>query len=264
MSTVSSPRTAAARPARGRQLAVPPQHGAWAFLALPLILGLALSSLTWAGVCFAVTWVLAYPASYYLGRALTIRIRRGQWSRLARRELGYAVPWAVGAGIGALVLVVRQPVLLLVGVLLAALWAVSVWLATVGRERGFGNDLLLVGQAVVALPLLWVITTGSWQIPADVWLAAAVCATYFVGSVIHVKSLIRESDDIRWRRANIAFHLAALAWGLAAPILLLPFAAALARSIAMRPGLRPGVIGVVEIVISLLVLTAVLLATAAG
>ena len=54
MSTVSSPRTAAARPARGRRLAVPPQHGAWAFLALPLILGLALSSLTWAGVCFAV------------------------------------------------------------------------------------------------------------------------------------------------------------------------------------------------------------------
>lgn len=249
-----------AQPEGPRRLSIPPQHGAWAFLALPLVLGLLISGVTWAGVLFAVTWVLAYPAAYYLGRALTVRIRRGTWSRIACRERDAAVPWTVAAGVGALVLAVRQPWLVFVAVLLMGLWWVSIRLALAGRERGFGNDLLLVGQAVVALPLMWVISIGSWPIPASIWWAAAICATYFVGSVIHVKSLIREADDRRWHHADMGFHVIALAWGLLSPWLLLPFGVALVRAALMRPGLRPGVIGVVELLVSLLVLAATLLA----
>ena len=89
---------AASTPRQVRRLQVPPQHGAWAFLAVPLILGLAISGVTWPGVLFSVTWVLAYPASYYLGRAIAVRTRRGVWSRIARRERAAAVPWVVAAG----------------------------------------------------------------------------------------------------------------------------------------------------------------------
>ena len=241
-------------------MSIPPQHGAWAFLALPLVLGLIIGGGTWPGALFAVTWVLAYPASYYLGRALTTRIRRGTWSRIARREWNAAVPWLAAAGTGALVLAVRQPWLAIVAVVLGVLWWISIRLALAGRERGFGNDLLLVAQAVVALPLMWVISTGSWPIPASIWWAAAICATYFVGSVIHVKSLIREADDRRWHHADVGFHVITLVWGLLSPWLLIPFGVALVRSAVMRPGLRPGVIGAVEIVVSLLVLAATLLA----
>lgn len=239
---------------------IPPQHGAWAFLAVPLILGLAISGVTWPGVVFAVTWVLAYPASYYLGRALAVRARRGGWSRIARRERSAAIPWMAAAGCGAVVLAVREPVLVVVGGGLALVWWVSVQLAVAGRERGFGNDLLLVGQSLVALPLLWFVTTGDPAVPASVWLAAGVCATYFVGSVIHVKSLIRESDDRRWHVADVGFHVLALAWGAVALVMLIPFGLALGRAVVMRPGLRPGVIGAVEIVVSAAVVAAVLIA----
>lgn len=256
--TVTS--SAPAAPPRIRW-AVPPQHGAWAFLALPLILGLALAGVTWLGIVFAATWVTAYPASYYLGRAVTVRLRRGTWSRLARRELAAAVPWAVPTAAGALLLVATRPTLMVAGIALGLLWLVSQWLTVTGRERGFGNDVLLVGQSVLALPLLWFVTTGSWSIPERVWLSAAVCATYFIGSVIHVKSLIREADDRRWHLADIAFHVMALLWGVVSLWLLVPFAAALIRSWLMRPGLRPGVIGIVEIVVSVLVLVATLLAS---
>lgn len=258
MSTVAEPIVSRSR-SRPR-LAVPPQHGAWAFLTLPLLLGLALAGVTWLGILFSVTWILAYPASFYLGRAVTVRVRRGSWSRIARRELSAALPWTASAAVGAVALVAVRPALLIVGGGLAVLWVISQWLAYTGRERGFGNDVLLVGQSVLALPLMWFVTTNSWAIPPSVWVATAVCGTYFVGSVIHVKSLIREADDPRWRRADLAFHLAALAWGTVSPWLLIPFGVALLRAGMMRPGLRPGVIGVVEMAVSLLVLGGTLFA----
>ncbi|MFN8125333.1 MAG: YwiC-like family protein [Candidatus Nanopelagicales bacterium] len=253
-----SPVVERSRDPRRRPPAVPPQHGAWAFLALPLVLGLVLAGPTWLGGLFAVVWVLAYPASYYLGRALAVRLRRGSWSRIAKRERDAAVPWAVPAALGGLVLVVVRPWLAVVAVALGLGWALSVRLAIAGRERGFGNDVLLVVQSAAALPVLWYVDTGSWDVPAKVWWATGVCITYFVGSVIHVKSLIREAGDRRWHGADVAFHVAALTWAFLSPWLLLPFAAALGRALVMRPGLRPAVIGVVEMVVSVLVVIGVL------
>lgn len=238
------------------RLAVPPQHGAWAYLALPLLLGLVIAGWTWLGGVFAVTWVLAYPVSYYASRALTTRLRRGSWSRIAVRERNHAVPWALAAGTGAVILVIARPWLVAVAAALALLWLVGVRLALAGRERGFGTDLLLVGQSLVALPLVWAVTADSpllRGVPASIWVATGVCAVYFVGSVIHVKSLIRQVGDPRWRRANLGYHLAALTMGLVSPWLLVPFATALGRSLLLRPGARPGVIGAVETVQSVLV-----------
>jgi hypothetical protein len=252
------------------RLAVPPQHGAWAYLGLPLLIGLSLSGWTWLGVLFAVTWVLAYPASYFGARALTTRIRRGTWSRIARRERRDALPWTAAAGVGALFLVLARPWLVVVGVGLAALWAVGLRLALAGRERGFANDLLLVGQSLIALPLVWLISQPAFglsavaaslaDIPAGIWWATVVCAVYFVGSVIHVKSLIREAADVRWRQANLAYHVLALVTAALSWWLLVPFGATLARSVWLKPGAKPGLVGAVEVVISVLMLIFVLLA----
>lgn len=244
------------RPAGRRRLAIPPQHGAWAYLAIPLVLGLWLVGWSWLGGLFAVTWVIAYPASYYLARAAVTRWRRGSWTRIARRERSDAVPWAAAASVGAGMLVLARPWLVVWGAVLAACWAVGVALAHAGRERGFANDLLLVGQSLVALPLLSMITQDTSRVsavPTSVWQATGVCAVYFVGSVIHVKSLIRESGDRRWHVANIAYHAAALGLGLWSAWLLVPFTAALLRSLLLTPRARPGVIGAVESGVSVLV-----------
>ena len=97
------------------RLAIPGQHGAWAFLVIPLILGFVIVGWSVPGAVFSVAWVLAYPASYYLGRAVVVRWRRGNWSRIARRELNDAVPWAVLAAIPSLILLVMRPWLVWVG-----------------------------------------------------------------------------------------------------------------------------------------------------
>lgn len=250
------------------RLAIPGQHGAWAFLVIPLILGFVIVGWSVPGAVFSVAWVLAYPASYYLGRAVVVRWRRGNWSRIARRELNDAVPWAVLAAIPSLILLVMRPWLVWVGVVLGLLWAVSVWLTRTGHERGASNDLLLVAQASLAVPLFWGIATDTPDLgigdaaALDAWTAALICLVFFAGSVIHVKSLIREADDRRWAIASRIYHVLALWMALISPWLLLPFGASAIRAFAVPPGSRPAVIGAVEIVVSVLIVVGGALALA--
>lgn len=254
--------TTATSPTWSLRLAVPGQHGAWAFLVVPLLLGFAVTGWSVPAAVFSVAWLLAYPASYYLGRAVVVRWRRGTWSRLAKRELRDALPWIGVAAVPAVVLVVLRPWLVWVGAVLALLWAASLWLTRTGHERGASNDLLLVAQASVAVPLMWAIATDTPDLgigdpaAADAWTAALVCLVFFAGSVLHVKSLIREADDRRWAIASRIYHVLALGMGLISPWLLLPFGVAAIRAFVLPRGSRPAVIGAVEIVVSVLVVVA--------
>ncbi|MEI2716482.1 MAG: YwiC-like family protein [Candidatus Nanopelagicales bacterium] len=234
---------------------IPGQHGAWAFLLVPLAIGLALVGVSASGILFSAAWVLVYPASYYLGRAVVVRWRRGSWTRLARRELRDALPWLILTAIPAIVLVVLRPWLVVVALLLGATWLGSLWLTRTGHERGLTNDLILVAQASVAVPLLWAVTVDA--VPAmSAWQAAGICLVFFTGSVLHVKSLIRGAGDRRWAIASRVFHILALGLGLLSAWLLVPFGAAAVRSFVVPQGTRPAVVGAVETVISVLVVVA--------
>jgi len=241
---------------------VPPQHGAWAFLIVPLILGALLGAASWPALVFAVAWVAAYPVSYFAGRAVVYRLRRGEWSRKARSELRSALPWAVIAVAGAVTVVVIRPALAIAGIGIAVVWTISLWLTWKGRERGITNDLLLVVLAAAAPVLMWFAgsTESIAEVPSSIWLASVVTLLFFTGSVLHVKSLIREADDRRWHLASIGYHVVVVVGvALVSPWLLVAFVPALVRTIVMRPPLKPGVIGAVEIIMSaLLVIGAVL------
>jgi len=248
-----------------RRVSVPPQHGAWAFLVVPVLVGFAIAGASAAGWLFLLAWLVAYPVGYYAGRALTARVRRGSWTRLARRELGRAVPWAVGLLVLGIPLLLTRPWLLAAAAVLAVLWAAGLLVADRRGERSMANDLLLVAQALVAVPLAVAVVAGPSALtgPQALTVAsgAAVVGIYLAGSVIHVKSLLREAGNLGFRRLNLTWHGAAVvvttllsAWWL------LGFVPALVRAVVLRPGLRPGAIGAVEAVVAVLVVAAAVLA----
>lgn len=241
--------------ARRPVLRIPGQHGAWAFLLVPLAIGLILAGPTTAGVLFSVSWVLVYPASYYLGRAVVVRWRRGSWTRLARRELRDALPWVVLTALPGLALVILRPWVAVIAVALSLPWIGSLWLTRTGHERSLVNDLILVAQASVAVPLLWAVTIDSWP-PVPAWQAAGICLVFFTGSVLHVKSLIRGAGERRWAIASRVYHLGALSLGLTSVWFLVPFGVAAVRSFTVPEGTRPAVVGAVETVVSVLVVLA--------
>ena len=268
----SSPQSPAAssgtprrRPDRPWRPVPPPQHGAWAFLIVPVLMGFAVAGASVAGWLFLVAWVCAYPVGYYGGRALTARVRRGSWTRLARRELGRAVPWAVLTAAAGLPVALTRPWLLAAALGLGVIWGLGLWVAARRGERSMSNDLLLVAQAVAAVPLAVAVVAGPAALLGDLLAptltAAALCAAYLAGSVIHVKSLLREAGDRRWHALDVAWHAAALVVGaLVSPWWVLGFGPALIRAVVMRPGLRPGAIGGIEAVVAVLVVASALFA----
>lgn len=132
---------------------IPQQHGAWAFLLVPVLSAFAVSGTSPTGWAFCLAWVCAYPVSHFIGRALTARVRRGRWSRLSRRELRRAVPWALAVSALGLPLAWSRPWLVGVATVLALVWGMGLVVAVRWGERSLANDALLVGQAVAAVPL---------------------------------------------------------------------------------------------------------------
>ncbi|MCB0918819.1 MAG: YwiC-like family protein [Actinobacteria bacterium] len=241
---------------------MPSQHGAWVFLLLPLLLGLVASGWTWETVTLAITWLLAYPASYFLGLAISIRIRRRGWSRLARKNLRLGLPWAVPTALGFAAVTIAKPWMALVVAALLVAWGVSTLLSATGHERSMANDLLLITESVTALPVLWLLGhdgSAPSGIPGTVWLATLICGIYMVGSVIHVKSLIRHAGEKGWRVADAIYHGLAVVAAIPLGWVLIPAGAAFVRSLTLKPGLRPGLIGAAEAVVAVLLLAALLL-----
>lgn len=241
--------------------AIPPQHGAWAFLLVPVLSAFAVSGTSAAGWAFCAAWVCAYPVGYFLGRGLTVRARRGSWTRLAARERGRAGPWALATAALGLPLAWTRPWLLAVAAALAVLWSAGLVVAARRGERSLATDALLVAQAVAAVPLAVAVVAGPAAMVGPLGPATLQCtlavAMFLAGSVLHVKALLRRAGSGSFRRLAVGWHVGALVvTALSAAGWVVAFGPALVRSVAMRPGLRPASIGAVEAVVSLLVVLA--------
>jgi hypothetical protein len=246
---------------------VPDQHGAWAFLALPV--ALAVTRTGWFALlpAVALAWVAAYPLSW----AATGRLTARRPERFDRALLAWA-PIVLLAGLPVLV---ARPWLCWVLLGYAVLWLVNLAFASGRRERSLANDLVLVAECTLMLPVAVAIGAGGagWTPPFAVLDGSLVvpvtaCAVALVGSVLHVKSLIRERRDPRFAAGARAFAVCGVAMvGLAAavgdvsPLVVAPFVLLAARTWLVRGrGWPPARVGLVELACLLLVVAGVAMA----
>lgn len=252
---------------------VPPQHGAWAFLGLPIATALTVSPTTPALLLLAAAWICAYPASYFLLAVVRERTsRHPDPGRYLRPLLAW---WAVTLAAG-LPLLVTRPWLAWVALLYAASFVVNLAFAHRRDERALVNDLVFIGQCTAMVPVTWMVAAGGSSAPdlsaapEHLWVLTVAVALLLIGSTLHVKSLIRERADARYARASRAVALGSVVasvalgawWGLPSGLLLvLPFAFFAVRSAAIRTAPRPARIGMIELVGFVLLVVA---AAAAG
>jgi hypothetical protein len=231
---------------------IPRQHGAWPMLAIPLLLGISVGRFN--------GWQLALAgaaASGYLTSATAQTWRRARSRRKYRSTLLVYGSLFVAFS---LALTISHPALCLALLALIPAAAVTVWLSRPGRSKGVTESLAQVAEALVLIPAAAYLA-GPLN-DSRVALATLAAGLYLAGTVLAVRSVIRERGNSRFAALSTGYHtIAAIA-----ALLLLPgvyaalFVALAVRALALPIAerrladtahpLRPKGVGMVEIVAS--------------
>lgn len=243
---------------------LPRQHGAWFMLALPVVVGWILRSRDGTPAAPQLVPIVACWAVGYLAFNAAVAWLKAPTRRrpAARRPLIVYALVTVACGLLSLVLV--GPELLGWVVPFGPLVGAALVLAGTRRERSLASGALTVAAASLMVLVTRFITPdgllGSLGTDAgtDALVLTGLVFGYLFGTVLHVKSMIRERGRTGWVAISVVWHLAiTLATGLAvlgalAPAWCALFALTTVRAwllpaIAARRTVRPLIVGLVEI-----------------
>ncbi|QQS00074.1 MAG: YwiC-like family protein [Austwickia sp.] len=195
---------------------LPQQHGAWAMLLVPALVGAVRGGLDWLQLVLGGAMLAAYGAANAASLAVRARARR----RYLRPITTYA---GVAAALG-LVAVLVHPALLMWLSAYLPLGLLTGYLTWRRRERSLLNDAttilaacLFAGVMFQAGParrgLATLAAFAEWRVM--VWVIVALFA-YFFGTALYVKTVIRERTNPRYHRASVTYHAGwAVFWALA-------------------------------------------------
>ena len=207
-------------------------------LTVPFLVGVLAGGASWVQLPLLVAWLAGYLLSYYL----LLAVKTGRMGRVRRQVALYATI-TVSTAVPVLVL---RPHLLAFAPAFAALLSVNVWHARRRSERSLVNDLASVVLSCLMVPVA-AATAGT--APGSVLLPAVAVFLYFAGTVLYVKTMIRERGDRGYLRASVAYHAgAAAAAFMISPALGLLFGWLLIRAVWFpRRQMSPRDVGLIEI-----------------
>jgi len=230
-------------------------------LIVPFAVGALDAGPSWRHLPLLLAWLAGYVAFFATG--LWLRARRKPRYRPPVRAYG-----ALAVALG-LVVVAIDPDLLRWAVVFLPLLTISLWCSWRRADRTLLND----GVTVLAACLMTVVVAGvgersgrpgtpglaglAWLPGADQahpWVLAGLLLAYFAGTVLYVKTMIRDRGNRRRYALSVAYHAAVCVPAAAAG----PWLGALFVVLAVRaavvprwwPGLTPAAIGVGEIAAS--------------
>lgn len=224
-------------------------------LATPLLVGVLASRPAWVHLPLTAFWFLGYFAFF----------AAGLWLKAAPRRRGQLLTplrtYAVASGLAGLLTLALAPGLLRWAPLFVVPMAVGLWSSWRRDERS-----LLSGIATTAGSCLMTVVAydagGGTNWPRA-WLLTGVLAGYFVGTVLYVKTMIRERDEPAYHWLSMVFHGGiALVLARAHAVLGLVFTVLTVRA-AVAPAFRPTPkrVGIGEAVATVVVAVAALVTT---
>lgn len=176
---------------------IPNQHGAWAMLIAPVIVGALASGPNLWHLLLLLTWLSAFCLNFYT----TLAIK----SRKPRKYAQQMQLYVVLVSIFGIPLVLHDIDVLRMLIAAVPAFAVNVFFVLQRNERAWVND-------VVGVALAGVVGYGAYLLgsnPTDdrrAFTAVLAICLYFVGTVIYVKTLIRERGSAGWLQLSYGFH----------------------------------------------------------
>lgn len=179
-------------------IVLPREHGTWAMLIIPVLLGTFLTQFTWLHLFFILGWFFLYLSS----TPLLDMIRN-------RRHIPSMMPWFLGYGLLALLffapVIWHVPKVVLFGLPVLPLLCVNIYFILQRNERALLNDLC--GIAIFALGGAITYYLGTEMFNSKIWVLYLLTILYFMGSAFYVKSLIRERNNSSFRKISHVYHV---------------------------------------------------------
>lgn len=174
---------------------LPREHGAWAMWLAPFIIGILTTRMNWAHLLLLISIFFAYISI----SAFLQGIRRPSERRSAWRYAGTYFAIALLAGLPLLYL---YPMLIYIPIGVIPIFAGSLYYVKQKKERALLNDLL----AILALNTTFFASSmlgyGNLErINSGMFILYLWQILFFFGSVLFVKSLIREKHNPVFKRA---------------------------------------------------------------
>jgi len=187
---------------------LPKQYGAWAMLLAPALAGVLLAGFHWQNLLVLLAWTTAYLAFMAVLGMLA--------GRQKQAHVVAAAVYAVAALAMIAALLWWRLALVWWGVPLALLLGTAMVMTVAGRQRSTVNDACLIGASC----LMTAVSATCLQLPASLalggfaqavaqpiaWLATAIMAGYFLGTIPYIKTMIRERGHKGWYIASVAYH----------------------------------------------------------
>lgn len=221
-------------------------------LAAPLLVGILAAGPRWVHLPLTAFWFAGYFTFF----------ATGLWLK-SRRKARYLPPVrtyaALAAALGAVTLVMAPGLLRWVPLFVAPL-AIGMYASATRTERSLVSGLATAIGSCLMVVVAYDAGGGTdWP---RIWIIAGVLAAYFGGTVVYVKTMIRQRDSRPHYLLSVAWHVVAALAMLAVSTPLVVIFIALAARAALLPGhpLTPKTVGIPEIFATLAVTIGALLA----
>ncbi|WP_037288479.1 YwiC-like family protein [Saccharibacillus sacchari] len=232
---------------------IPNQHGAWAMLMLPFLLGMSVAGATLLHLPLFLCWLSMYLFSF----PVLQWIKTGKKDRYLKPSLVYGlilIPLTI-------IVVLSEPKLIGYGVLLLVTFAIPAYYAKSKNERALLNDIVAILLFCSFIYPVVYVSAGHEADWTKTTLLFMMLGLYFIGTALYVKTIIREKKNPRYYRLSIAYHslLIPFAAWLSLP-LAIPFAILLARAIVLpKQKLKVKQTGIAELVFAVMLYVSVLI-----
>ncbi|WP_243291481.1 YwiC-like family protein [Bacillus sp. FJAT-47783] len=180
-----------------KKLLLPKQHGAWAMLVIPFLLGGYAGGFSWFHIPLFIGWLFLYLATYPLLMSFKIK-RKKEYLQWFYRYFFIAITML-------LILLFYNIKLIYFGIAMVPFFFINLYYAKKKNERAFINDVAaIMSFCIGALTSYYV---GSGELTFDAFLVSIFCFFFFIGSTFYVKTMIREKKNEMFKWFSWGYHI---------------------------------------------------------
>ncbi|MGM0876901.1 MAG: YwiC-like family protein [Bacillota bacterium] len=179
------------------KLLLPKQHGAWAMLIIPFILGIGAGEFTFTHIPLFIGWLFLYLATYPM-----LMFVKGKKKSL---HLKWSVFYLFIALIFLITVLMSEWRIIMFGLAMLPFFLINTYFAKKKKERAFLNDVTAILAFCVGGVASYYLGTGSFDQTA--LFNAFLSFLFFLGSTFFVKTMIREKKNQPFRWLSWSYHI---------------------------------------------------------